>query len=175
MKPHTSNQILKGRRGFTLLEIILYVGISSTILLLAVLFFSSIFSSRIKSQTITDLDEQGLQVMQVILQTIRNAEGINSPVPGNSSSVLSLDALDPADDPTIIDVFGGEIKIKEGVASAVALTNSKVIVSELRFENFSRTLTPGSISVSFSLDYINPENKNELDYSSNFYGSASLR
>src|SRR3989338_6871109 len=71
--------------GFTLIELLLYVGIASIILLVTSLFLSTLLQSRIKNQTIAEVEQQGLAVMQLITQTARNADSVNSPDTGASA------------------------------------------------------------------------------------------
>lgn len=77
----------------------------------------------------------------------------------------------------LIDTGGGNpaLQIKEGAASAVALTNSKVTVSALSFTNMSISGTKGIVRVSFVVSRNNPNNLNDYDYQKTFIGSAALR
>lgn len=131
--------------------------------------------ARVKQQTIAEIEQSGTQVMQTTTQLIRNAETINSPATGASSSTLSLDVVDAAKDPTIIELSGGVIYITEGAGSAVPLTAAPVNVDSLTFYNLSRSGTPGVVRLQFTLTYTNPSGRQEYDYTKTFYGSASVR
>lgn len=161
--------------GFTLIELLLYIAIVSVIIFTIFIFLLMTLQSRIKNQVIAEVEQQGAQVMQLTTQTIRNATLINSPIPGNTSSTLSLNVLDVGKNPTIFDISGETIRIKEGAGTNVPLTSSRVTASGLNFQNLSRTGTPGVIRVQFTLTHINPANKNEYNYSQTFYESASIR
>lgn len=161
--------------GFTLIELLLYVSIVSILLLATSFFLFTILQSRIKNQTIGEVEQQGLQVMQIITQTARNAEAITSPAQGTSTSSLTLDVITVADDPTIFDLAGGAIRIKEGAGSAVALTNSRVNASALTFYNLSRTNTPGITRIQFILTHVNPAGRNEYSFTKTFTAGAALR
>ena len=169
MKHHRAQQ------GFTLIELLLYVAISSVMLLAISLFLSTLLQSRIKNQTIAEVEQQGLQVMQLVTQTLRNADVINSPAQGASASVISVNTYNAANNPTMFDLSGGVVRITEGAGSAVVLTNSRVTVSGLTFQNFSQNNTPGTIGIQFVITYINPTGRNEYQYVKMFTGSATLR
>ncbi|MDH4330931.1 MAG: prepilin-type N-terminal cleavage/methylation domain-containing protein [Candidatus Moranbacteria bacterium] len=162
-------------KGFTLIELLLYLTISGMIIMSVAGFLFLILESKEKNRAILEVEEQGVQVMQIVTQTIRNSEGINSPSQGVSASSVSLDVFNAADDPTVFDVSGGTFRIKEGASSYVSLTNSRVTVSDLSFHNLSRTGTYGVVKVKFTISHVNPEGRNDLDYSKTFYGNASLR
>jgi len=171
----TTNYKLQTNRGFTLVELLLYLAIASIMLFTTTLFLQTLLESRVKNQTITEVQAQGLQVMQIMTQTIRNAEAITSPVAGASALSLTLDVVQAGDDPTVFDLSSGTVQIKEGAAAVVPLTNSRVTVSDLNFQNLSRSGTPGTIRISFTLTHINPSGRNEYNFSKTFYASASLR
>ncbi|MFC1622915.1 PilW family protein [Patescibacteria group bacterium] len=163
------------KKGFTLVELLLYIGIAGAMMFSLVVFAMTLLQSSVKSQTINEVEQQGTQVMQLVNQTIRNAEGINSPAQGVSASSASFDVVSAGDDPTVFDLSLGVFRIAEGVGSAIDVTNSRVTVSGLSFHNLSRTDTPGVIRVQFTVTHDNPEGRNEYDYSKTFYGTASLR
>ena len=160
--------------GFTLIEILLYTSLAGAILLSVSIFWTLLLSVRIKNQTMGEVEEQGAFVSELVAQTIRNSEAINSPATGATASSLSLQVSAPQN-PTVFDLSGGVIRITEGAGSAVSLTNSRVVVSELSFQNLSSAATPGIARVSFTLTHINPGSKNEYEYAKTFYSNASLR
>jgi len=174
---NTENKIYKQKRkrGFTLIELLLYVSISSIILLVTSTFLFSLLQSRIKNQTIAEVEQQGLQVMQVITQAVRNADSINTPLQGASSASLSLNTVVALNNPTIFDLASGVIRIKEGTGEAISLINSRITASSLNFQNFSRTNTPGTVRIQFTLTHTNTEGRNEYSFTKNFIGSSTLR
>lgn len=163
------------QQGFTLIELLLYVSIASGILLITSVFLSLLLESRIKNQTIAEVEQQGLLVLQVITQTARNSETITLPAVGVSTSSLTLNVINVVNDPTIFDADAGTIRIKEGVAPVIVLTNSRVIASALTFQNLSRSGTPGTVRIQFSLTHTNPEGRNAYAFTKTFVGSATLR
>lgn len=166
---------LQPNKGFTLVELLLYVGIASIILLITTLFLSTLLESRIKNQTVAEVEQQGLQAMQIITQTARNAEAITTPSQGASASSLTLDVITALNDPTIFDLSSGAIRIKEGAAAIIPLTNSRITASALTFQNLSRPTTPGTIRIQFTLTHVNPDGRNEYNFNKTFIGSATLR
>ncbi len=166
---------LQADKGFTLVELLLYVGTASILLLATSLFFFVLLQSRVKNQTIAEVEQQGLQVMQSITQTVRNAEAITVPSAGISTSSLTLDVVAAASDPTVLHESSGVIRITEGIGSPVALTNSRVTASGLAFQNLSHAGTPGTVRIQFTLTQVNPEGRNEYSFSKTFIGSATLR
>ncbi len=169
------SSLRNNKNAFTLVEIVLYVTIFMGILLTASSIFNTAIQSRVKSQTISEVEQQGAQAIQAMTQTIRDATAINSPSTGASATSLSINVVSGANSPTIFDLSGGQLRIKEGVATAVPLNNTRVTASSLIFYNLTRASTSGIISFQFTLTHVNPSNLQEYTYSKVFYGSASLR
>lgn len=161
--------------GFSLLEIILYTALASFILVALTLFLGSILEARIKNQTIAEVEQQGIQIMQQITQDIRNAGIINSPSQGISSSFLSIDGTVPANNPAVFDLADNAVTVREGFGQTIRMTSQRIIASNLTFQNLSRTGTPGIIRISFTLSNVNPNGRNEYEYTKTFSTSVSLR
>lgn len=161
--------------GFTLIELLLYVTIVGTLLIGVSVFFALSADARIKNQTINQVDQQGTFAMDVIAHTIRNGTAITSPAAGATGSSLTLTVPTGSLSPTIFDLSGGVLRIKEGTGTAVSLTSSLMSVSNLTIKNLTRSGTPGIVQVSFTINRVNPNNKNEYDYSKTFTTSAGVR
>ncbi len=142
--------IRNSHAGFTLIELLLYVSIIGAMILSVSGFLFLIMQSRVKNQTIAEVEQQGVSVIQLVTQTGRNAADTNFT--------------------TAFDLSGGVLR-----QDSIALTNSRVVASNLTFTNLSRVGTPGTIRIQFTLSHVNPAGRNEYDYSKTFYATASLR
>lgn len=164
------------RQGFTLVEMVLYVAICSILLLSLSVFLSFLLGSRVQSQSITEVNQQGFQVMSLLTSTIRNGRSIQTPSIGLSSSTLSLTTANALLNPTVFSLASTTMRVQEGSKSPIALTNSRVAVSGLAFQNVSSaSSTEKIIRISFTIDYINTSGRQEYSFSKTFNGSATLR
>ena len=141
-----------GQKGVSLLEILLYISLSSIILLTTTMFLMSVLGARAKNQTIATVDQGGSQAMSIITQTLRNATAINSPTQGNTASTLSVNT--GTNDPTVFTLSNKVITMQQGSGSPIALTSNLVTISNLTFTNLSGSSTPGNISISFTVTHI---------------------
>lgn len=164
------SKALKGSKAFTLIEVLLYISILVMIILTTTGFIYLLLNSRVKNQTIAEVEQQGTQVMQIVTQVIRNSQSINSPADGSSGASLSLQETVSANDPTVFDLSGGVFRIKEGTGATVNLTNSQVTVSGLTFQNLA-----GSVKIQFTVTSVGNGNGQEFSSSQTFYGSANVR
>ncbi len=167
---------LLSQKGFTLVELVLYVSICSILLLTISSFLTFLLGARVRSQAITEVNQQGFQVMSLITQTIRNGRSIQVPNIGTSSSTLSITTGNALLNPTIFNLSSTTMQIKEGSKIAFPLTNSRVQISSLTFENISSgSSTEKIIRVSYTIDYINQGGRSEYSFTKSFNGSATLR
>jgi prepilin-type N-terminal cleavage/methylation domain-containing protein len=163
------------QQGFTLVEILLYISITAILLLAVSAFLTVLLQTRVESEVRTEVDQQAQHLLQTMGLAIRNAEGISSPTPGVTGGSLTLDAYDAAADPTVFDLSSGKVRITEGAGSPVDLTSTRVSITSLTFENVTRTDTPGSIRITFTISYNSGSNRQEFNYSNTYYATYSLR
>ncbi|MDP3973695.1 MAG: hypothetical protein Q8P92_02570 [Candidatus Daviesbacteria bacterium] len=138
------------QKGFTLIELLLYVSLVGAMILTVSALLSLLMQSRVKNQTISEVEQQGVQVMQRITQTGRNATDVNFT--------------------SAFDLSGGAIR-----ENSIALTNTRIVASALTFTNLSRAGTPGTIRIQFTLTHVNPEGRQEYNFSKTFYETATIR
>ena len=161
-------------KAYTLIEVLVYVGLTSSLMIVIVSLVTFLLQNRVKSQTINEVESQGTILMQQLSKIIANARGIDMPVSGTSSNSLTLDVYNSSNDPTVISVNGSELQITEGTLAPITLTSNKVLISQVNFISSGAGTTNGSIKISFTLSYNNPGNLQEFNYQQNFYGSASI-
>jgi Tfp pilus assembly protein PilW len=167
--------IIRSKKGFSLVETIIYVAIFSIFIAGTASFMSGISASRLNNQMVLEINDQGSKAMKMITQSIRDASQVNSPTIGNTALNLSLATPFSTTSPTVFSESGGVLYITEGSGSAVALTNNKVIVSDLLFSNMSRPSTTNIIKISFKLTSVNASTSPSGQYSFTFNGSGGLR
>lgn len=153
---------------------LLYVAVSSVLLVTVSTFLILFQETRVKNQTIAEVEQQGQFVMETITQTIRNAESITSPGAGTSDTALELNVLDVADDPTTFDLSGDVLRITEGTGSAIDLTNALVSVSGLTFENLSRTGANDTVRIEFTISRDSNNTTAPYTYEKTFISSATV-
>ena len=165
----------KTATGFTLIEVLLYVGISGSILLTISVLFAAMLQARADYEAVAEVEGQGTAAMQVMTQTIRNALKITSPATSTSSSTLSINTPTSTNNPTIFDISTGTIRMREGGVSTTSLTTTRILVSNLIFQNLSRSNTTGTVRIQFTAQYNSSSTVSRATYQKTFISSASLR
>ena len=163
------------QRGYTLIELLLYIAILGILLGALTSFFSVSLTARIKNESIVEVDRQGEFMIDMIARTVRAADSITAPTAGASGSTLTLAMPTAGVNPTIFNMSGTTLQIKEGAGATIPLNSGRVAVTGFTAKNLSRASTPGVIQVSFTVSAVNTTGRNEYDYQKTFTTSASLR
>lgn len=166
---------MSNERGFSLIEILLTVAAFGAVMLMLTVLLSNMLSTNVKTQAFAEVDFNGQFIVEKITQAVRNAQTLQGPTAGQAAAVLTLGMAASADNPTIFDLSNGVVRMKEGSAPALALSSSKVTVSNFVVTNLSRPDTRGMVNISFTVSHLNPTGRQELLVSKDFYASASLR
>lgn len=160
-------------KGFTLIELIVYVGLLAVILPLAMSFLVAVLQWEQRSRGRAAIEQEGARVVQIITQIIRNADNIDLPFPAAPySPSVTLNVLDSTKNQTIIRLNSNSsrIEIKEGAGAYVGISNPNAArVSNAQFYNMTRGGTPGSVRFNFTMTSA------QRNASKVFYASASVR
>ncbi|TRZ83736.1 type II secretion system protein [bacterium] len=135
---------LKFKKGFTLLELLIYSGILVVSAGLVSGIVYTVSRANIKTQVNDALSNQLIRFEEVFRQKIQIAKGINS----ISGSLLSLEMTAVNKNPTIFTLTDNTVYIQEGSGSQVALNDSDTVkVTSLSF------VSTGAESTSISNTY----------------------
>jgi len=170
------------KKGFTLIELILYIGILTIILASLIPFAWNIIISSEKSNVIQEVSSNARLAGELIKQEIRSSIDINSAssnfgvnLASNPSYKLSLVKNSP-DNPTIIRVNGGKIYIKKGLSDEVAITSKDVLVTDLVFTNYS-SVDSKTKNIGFNISLKSNYSSQNQQYQSNInlVGDSEIR
>ncbi len=130
------------RKGFTLVEVLIYAGIVTMIITFALLGTYQIIDYQDRLEDQLEVTENSKFLIQKIAWVLQNNSAINSPVLGSSGLSLSVNKLNYGSNPLVITLSNGRVWLSAAGASAVSLTNSRVtasnlIVDHLNFSNQS--------------------------------------
>lgn len=124
---------MKTERGFTFIELILYVAIVTIILSALVPFAWDTVETGVKSAVAQEVNANARYISEIIKYEIRNSTGINSV----AATSISLATSTPATNPTVIDLSAGNIRITQGAASPVNLNSANTVINSLTFTDYT--------------------------------------
>lgn len=164
------------KHGFTLIEIIFYFTIVSTLLLAGMTFAIQILNVTSLSNNIHELEANRDFILQKIVDTVQVADSVDATnsVFNSDTGTLSLTMLTGTPSPTKFYLLNGKVYIKEGSSAAVQLSADTVTFSKLRFQRVTASKTPDQIVIDGTLSAASPDIANlQKDFS--FHTAVSIR
>ena len=170
-------------KGFTLIEIILYMSLMAILLAAFAPFMLQLIKGGEKASSGQDVYSTARYISERIKFEIRNSGGVytasstfNTNLATTTGAVFSIIGDSP-NNPTIFSVTTstGILYISQGTSTAVALNPSSTIVSNLTFSNYS-SVDSKSKNFGFTLTVKNSSGKGqEYTASTTIVGSAEVR
>lgn len=169
------NIFRKKFKGVSFIELVIYIGMMAIILSAIGSFIYSNNKLKNRNQAMAEVDQGASEIMEIMTQLIRNANSINFPTEGSSSNSLSINTENSSDNPTVFELSGTNLIIKEGGNEGVDLNSDKVEIVNLNFKNMGNAGGKASIAIQFEMNYSDAGTREEFNYSKFFYEAASLR
>ncbi len=145
----TSTLLSQDRKGFTLLETIIAIALSASVLTTAAMLFHSTLSTEGRVRGHQRLADATFLVEQTMSDRITSANGISEPASG-SSETLTISTTDNATNPTTFTVTNGALTIQEGSSASEPLTPNTVTVTDFTITRI--TGDPASITISTTME-----------------------
>ncbi len=158
-------------KGFTLIEMVVAIGILGTVGMVASLIFFSTLRGVAKTDITREVKQNGDYAITVMERMIRNAAGIDSSTVCNGTSLSSLKIQNTDGNSTTFSLVSGQI----ASGSGIFLTNPKVSVTNLVFTCSRAVGKPDVINISFNAAQAGSAGGPEGLSSMNFQTTVSLR
>ena len=164
-------------KGFTLLEVVLYIALISIVLVAVTYFTWDIIYGGVKTFAVREVQQNARFAIERLTFEIKKAEGVDSIA---TDFVVLDNGIDP--DVTLrFDVPNKKITIQEGAGPQQDLTTNDVEVTNGRFTYLSYTYpgatTPATenIKIEMDLNYLNPENLEDWLADESFETSVEIK
>jgi prepilin-type N-terminal cleavage/methylation domain-containing protein len=168
------------KKGFTLIEIMVYVAIIGLVVITFVNFSLSVADAGSKAYVEQEVQANARLALDIFRQRVMAANGINigTSIFGSDPGTLSLSMANGTINPTIFSLSSdnGSLQIAEGVGSPIALTSNRVKVTNLVFTNLtSPNNKRENIKIDLTLEYENTDSDIQYSYAQSFSTAVSLR
>lgn len=167
----------KNKRGFTLIETVIYVAITAGLLVALTSFILAISGSRTKSFSQQEVNANARLALNIISKKIKSANGVNFVTstfdihPG----VLALSMASSTLNPTVFALDGsGRLTLVEGVGAAKFITSPQIKITNLVFTNLTADGNHSNIGINFDFSYVSSSNVG-FNFSYNLQTAVSLR
>ncbi len=124
------------RKGFSLLEVIVYTAIIGVVGTLMTGILVSLLKIQNAQVATTEVHQQMNFVILNIQRIVRESSSIDM-VTNVENGTLTLGMADSAENPTLIYKTGTKIYLRQGISMEVPLTSNDVTVDDLQFTKIS--------------------------------------
>ena len=165
---------MKRLKAFTLIEILLYVGLVSIFSVVIVAFFVVISETNSKYTVAEEVESDGLSILETFDSYLSNGNTLTGLTFGTNSNTITFTSSVASVDPVTFQLSSGNLQIREGAGgNFINLNSNRVSVSNLIFSNFTPngSLRP-IIKYQFTLTSLNTQN---ISYSKTYYGSITFK
>jgi Tfp pilus assembly protein PilW len=141
--------VRKRRSGFTLIELIIYIGITAFVVVSVSRVMLTVSGTREKTQVLSSVQQELRIAQDRIAYSIRNAlsiDAVNSTFNSNSGA-LSLNMSGSTMSPTKFSLSGHRIYMREGTSASGALTSTGIIVNRFHVTDLSASNTYGTVKI----------------------------
>jgi Tfp pilus assembly protein FimT len=137
------------RKGFTLVEMTLYVGLTSVVMIALLRAMTTMLEHNSLTSSRESVQKELRLTIDTMIHTIRESLSVQSAasVFDNSAGHLVLSVSGSARHPTEFRLYNSAIQVKKGSGSWSNLTSSGVIVNQLLFEQKTDASTSATIGI----------------------------
>ncbi len=165
---------IKKEKGFSLIEMIVYISILAFMLIIVTEVIYSINSSQRVMRAVRDIESSALISLDRIGREVRGATSINvaSSTLGTNPGVLVLNSTDGSGAARVVRFYlsSGRVRMSENGVDAGALTESSATTTSLIFRRFA-TSTAEGIRIGVALE----SGTSTYYRTENFYSSLLIR
>lgn len=166
-------------KGFTLIEVLIYMAILGLVVSGFVSFSLSISDSRNKNYVIQEVQANGRLALELISQKILSSNGVNIGLSTFDSDpgILSLSMFNGSKNPTLINLNqdDGILQITEGSDNSIYITSDEVKITNLVFTDLTSTSEKASIRIQITIKYDNQGDNVNYEYSQSLQTAVNLR
>lgn len=153
------SKTLTKKRGFTLIEIMLYLAISAIVAFAIMSFALQIIGINKKTADIQEIQASMDYAGNKLSYTIQSSSSIDDAgsIFGNYSGKLSLNVVSPTKTPTSIYLENENIYLKEGSSDPAKINSDFVKCTQLKFIKVVASKAPDQIVVDMQCEPINSD------------------
>ena len=149
------NNRYKKSKGVTLIETLIYVGITAILVSSIVLLTQVILNTSVRVKTSITLEENLQFAMVQIVGKIQKAANISAPISGTANS-LTLGMTSAPENPTVFSLSNGAIMMTEGSGQALPVTSNEIEITNLSFTRLDAMSAAVQMQITGQLRNVSP-------------------
>ena len=140
-------QTIQSKKGFTIVELLIYMAILSVLLVMLTDVFSSIVNVRIESEATSAVEQDGDYILSRFMYDIPRATSITAPSLGSTASTLEIVINSVTN---TYSLSGGDLQINNS-NGADQLNGLHTTVSNLSFKQVGKVGGTNSIQITYTI------------------------
>jgi hypothetical protein len=140
------------RRGFTLFELVIFMGIFAGVIVMFVTILVSVMRVQVRQEGAAEVNGQSQFVLQSIQRYVEQSSLVEMPA-DTASTTLKLRMVSSSTDPTVIYSSSSIVYVTQAGGSPQPLSSNKVLVSNLTFVKRANAGGHDSVSVAFTVAF----------------------
>ncbi|PIQ76422.1 hypothetical protein COU78_06225 [Candidatus Peregrinibacteria bacterium CG10_big_fil_rev_8_21_14_0_10_49_24] len=139
------------RSGTSLVELLLFLGFFALTsgVVLALLFSSH--EQRVRQNTVAEVDQAGIQLLQTVTRRVRRAERILFPAMASTGAVLTLQMTSDTENPTLFGLLSGALMVGEGNVLRPLTDSGSLQATQFTATNTSVNTERSSVYITFTI------------------------
>ncbi|MDQ5952623.1 MAG: hypothetical protein QG626_752 [Patescibacteria group bacterium] len=166
---------MKNIRGFTLIELVLYMAVLAVLMLTISVLLSTLLRAKMKMRVMREVDEQGELVMSELAAWMRTADGILTPGTGGEGAEIEILQTYPVSAARNVTVVNGQLGIVTNGGDWTPITNSQVEIDSFTVREVSSGATIPAVQIALVIRGVSTSGRNEYVYSREFITTVSIR
>jgi len=163
------------RRGFSLLELLVYIAILSGLMVVVSDSFISLSQARGQAEAKNEVNAAIRFAAERIRQDLKSASALATPALGTPSATISATVSGAT---VLYDVLGGQLRRTEGAGSPVAVSGTNILVDTpvfTRIENYNVPLNATTTAVQIVMTFRYNTSSPDWSYADTLRTAVTLR
>jgi hypothetical protein len=161
--------------AMSIVEVLLYMGLLTAIIISIGGFVKQIFSVRNKQQAVIEVENESMMVMSLLERDLKEASSITTPAAGTTAATLTYVKTSLPAYSRTYSLTSGALVQTTTPGAAVTLTSNRVVFSALSFNHINTVANSHVVTISFIASYSNPGGTNQFSYQKAYRNSIVLR
>lgn len=164
----------KNKKGFTLVEMVIYMGLLALLVVVVITMLVSIVKSQRNIKSHLAIEETVVVSLDRMIREIRNAKSVDiSSILGTNPGHLILNTTDSGGNPKTVEFYleSGVLKMEENTVVSGPLSRSDVTISSLMFWLIDNQKAD-AVRITMTVNANQPDGSVHTE---NFYATAILR
>lgn len=158
------------KKGFSLIDMLIYIAILSTVLLTITSLFTLAIQQREKADSISKVNSDLYRTALVISEEVKNADAILNPLVGTTAQEFT--SIENTIESRFYVSNGNLYLDKSGQTHQIS--SNYIVVNSLEVHNLSSTEKDESIQINISYSLRNPNGRTENNYNDSYQFTISL-